>query len=38
LLDAERLLAMAEAARAQARPDAADRLAAACLELAEARA
>jgi UDP-N-acetylglucosamine--N-acetylmuramyl-(pentapeptide) pyrophosphoryl-undecaprenol N-acetylglucosamine transferase len=32
------LLAMADAARAQARPDAADRLASACLELAEVRA
>ena len=33
-----KLLAMADAARAQARPDAADQLASACLELAEVRA
>ena len=36
--DGDKLLAMADAARAQARPDAADRLASACLELAEVRA
>jgi UDP-N-acetylglucosamine--N-acetylmuramyl-(pentapeptide) pyrophosphoryl-undecaprenol N-acetylglucosamine transferase len=36
--DVEKLVAMADAARAQAHPDAADRLASACLELAEARA
>jgi UDP-N-acetylglucosamine--N-acetylmuramyl-(pentapeptide) pyrophosphoryl-undecaprenol N-acetylglucosamine transferase len=36
--DIEKLIAMAEAARAQARPDAAERLASACLELAEVRA
>jgi UDP-N-acetylglucosamine--N-acetylmuramyl-(pentapeptide) pyrophosphoryl-undecaprenol N-acetylglucosamine transferase len=35
--DLDKLVAMAEAARAQARPDAAERLAAACLEAAEAR-
>jgi UDP-N-acetylglucosamine--N-acetylmuramyl-(pentapeptide) pyrophosphoryl-undecaprenol N-acetylglucosamine transferase len=38
LANFDQLLAMAEAARAEARPDAADRLASACLELAEARA
>jgi UDP-N-acetylglucosamine--N-acetylmuramyl-(pentapeptide) pyrophosphoryl-undecaprenol N-acetylglucosamine transferase len=38
LTDRERLLAMAEAARGQAKRDAAQRLAAACLELAEGRA
>jgi UDP-N-acetylglucosamine:LPS N-acetylglucosamine transferase len=36
--DVDKLLAMADAARSQARPDAADRLALACLELAEVRA
>ena len=36
--DRDRLLAMADAARAQARPDAAERIASACLELAEVRA
>jgi UDP-N-acetylglucosamine--N-acetylmuramyl-(pentapeptide) pyrophosphoryl-undecaprenol N-acetylglucosamine transferase len=35
--DVDKLLAMADAARSQARPDAADRLALACLELAEVR-
>jgi UDP-N-acetylglucosamine--N-acetylmuramyl-(pentapeptide) pyrophosphoryl-undecaprenol N-acetylglucosamine transferase len=35
--DADKLVAMAEAARGQARVDAAERLAAACLEAAEAR-
>ncbi|HEX5048718.1 MAG TPA: undecaprenyldiphospho-muramoylpentapeptide beta-N-acetylglucosaminyltransferase [Gammaproteobacteria bacterium] len=37
LRDVDQLIALAEAARAQARPDAADRLAAACLEAAEGR-
>jgi UDP-N-acetylglucosamine--N-acetylmuramyl-(pentapeptide) pyrophosphoryl-undecaprenol N-acetylglucosamine transferase len=36
--DHARLIAMAEAARKEARPDAAERIARACLELAEARA
>jgi UDP-N-acetylglucosamine--N-acetylmuramyl-(pentapeptide) pyrophosphoryl-undecaprenol N-acetylglucosamine transferase len=36
--DVDKLLAIAEAARGQARPDAADRVATACLELAEVRA
>jgi UDP-N-acetylglucosamine--N-acetylmuramyl-(pentapeptide) pyrophosphoryl-undecaprenol N-acetylglucosamine transferase len=36
--DFDKLVAMADAARAQARPDAAERLASACLDLAEARA
>jgi UDP-N-acetylglucosamine--N-acetylmuramyl-(pentapeptide) pyrophosphoryl-undecaprenol N-acetylglucosamine transferase len=36
--DFDQLLAMADAARAQARPDAAERLASACLDLAEVRA
>jgi len=37
LSDVDKLIALAEAARAQARADAADRLATACLEAAEAR-
>jgi UDP-N-acetylglucosamine--N-acetylmuramyl-(pentapeptide) pyrophosphoryl-undecaprenol N-acetylglucosamine transferase len=36
--DVDKLIAMAEAARAQARPDAADRVASMCLELAGVRA
>ena len=37
LRDVDKLIALAEAARAQAHPDAAERLAAACLEAAEGR-